>query len=91
LKRALKASVVRSSGLLLGAAIPSAILLLGASRAIDDENAMWFALWTEVIALGVLGYVAFLRRGTPWILRLVGALTTAAFGIVLIVLKAFIH
>ncbi|WP_434992405.1 hypothetical protein [Arthrobacter sp. Ld5] len=90
-RTALRAAVRRSSGLLIGAAAPAAILLLGASRAIDDGNAMWFALWAGVAVLAVLGYVAFLRRGATLPVRLLGAFTTALFGVAMIVLKAIIH
>ena len=51
--------------------------------------AIWIALWSEVVALAVLGYVAFLRRGATVLFRLIGAVATAAFGIVMIALKAF--
>lgn len=91
LSMAFRASVLRSSGLLVGAAIPATILLLGATRLIDDENAMWFALWAEVAALAVLGYLAFLRRGASVTPRILGSLTTALFGLAMIGLKSFIH
>ncbi|WP_394249350.1 hypothetical protein [Arthrobacter pityocampae] len=85
------AAVRRSSGLLVGAAVPAVILLLGASRAIDDENAMWVALWAEVAVLAVLGYIAFARRRAPVPIRILGALTTALFGLAMIGLKVIIH
>lgn len=88
---AFRAAVRRSSGLLIGAAVPAAILLLGATRAIDDENALWVALWAEVAALAVLGYFAFLKRGAAVPIRILGALTTALFGLAMIGLKAIIH
>ncbi|MET1044159.1 MAG: hypothetical protein ABWX59_08595 [Microbacteriaceae bacterium] len=91
LRGAFRASVRRSSGLLVGAAIPAGILLLGATRVVPDAVAIWLALWGEVVALGVLGYVAFLRRGARLLTRILGALATGAFGIVMILLKAFIH
>lgn len=90
-RSAFGAAVRRSSGLLVGAAVPAVILLLGASQAIDDENAMWFALWAEVAVLAVLGYIAFLKRGATIPVRVLGALTTALFGVAMIVLKAVIH
>lgn len=90
-RAAFRAAVRRSSGLLVGAAVPAAILLLGATQAIDDLNAMWFALWAEVAVLAVLGYIAFLKRGATVPVRLLGALTTAFFGVAMIGLKAVIH
>lgn len=91
LRTAFRASVRRSSGLVIGAAVPAVILLLGATRVIDDENAMWFALWVEVAALAVLGYFAFFKRGATMPIRLLGALTTALFGLAMIGLKVIIH
>ncbi len=81
----------RSLGLVASAMIPSFILLLGATRAIDDAYAIWIALWVGVLVLAVLGWIAFARRGSPWPIRLAGALGTAAFGIAMILMKAFIH
>ena len=81
----------RSLGLLASALIPSAILLLGATRAVPDSYAIWTALWAGVVVLAVLGWIAFARRGAPWPIRLAGSLGTAAFGVAMIVLKAFIH
>ncbi len=81
----------RSSGLLASAAIPSVILLAGATRVIDDVLAVWAALWSGVIVLAVLGWIAFARRNAPWGFRLLGSLTTAAFGLVMVVLKVFVH
>ncbi len=91
LNTAFRASVRRSSGLVIGAAIPAAILLLGATRVIDDQNAMWFALWAEVAALAVLGYLAFAKRRAPVPVRILGAVTTALFGLAMIGLKVIIH
>ena len=71
--------------------IPSFILLLGATKAIDDSVALWTALWVGVLVLAVLGWIAFARRGSPWPIRLAGALGTAAFGFAMILMKALIH
>lgn len=91
LRQAFRASFRRSLGLLASAMIPSFILLLGATRAIPDAYAVWAALWAGVVVLAVLGWIAFTRRGASWPVRLAGSLATAAFGIAMIVLKAFIH
>src|SRR4029453_18968635 len=91
LREAFRISFRRSLGLLASALIPSFILLLGATRVIPDAYAIWTALWVGVVVLAVLGWIAFSRRGSPWPIRLAGALGTASFGIAMIVLKAFIH
>jgi hypothetical protein len=91
LAEAFRASMRRSLGLLASAMIPSFILLLGATRAVPDQVAIWAALWAGVVVLAVLGWIAFTRRGSSWLGRIAGSLGTAAFGIVMILMKSFIH
>ena len=91
LGQAFRASFNRALGLLASAMIPSSILLLGATRVVPDAVAIWIALWAGVVVLAVLGWIAFARRGAAWPIRLAGALCTAAFGVAMIALKAFIH
>lgn len=88
---AFRGSLRRSLGLLTAALLPSGVLLLGALRAIDDTVAIWTALWLGVVILAVIGYSAFARLGSAFPMRIVGSLTTAAFGVAMIVLKALIH
>lgn len=64
------------------------ILLLGATRVVDDRNVIWLALWTCV---AVLGCIAFHRRRAPWSIRILGSLATAAFGAVIMLAKALIR
>lgn len=78
-------------GLLIAAVLPCAILLLGASDWIGDRDAVSIALWSGVVILAVLGFVAFQRRGYGLAGRLLGAVATGAFGVVLIVIKALVH
>lgn len=78
-------------GLLIAAVLPCAILLLGALNWVGDRDAVSLALWSGVALLTVLGFLAFWRRGYGLLGRLVGAVATGAFGIVLIVVKAAIH
>ena len=91
LREAFQTSVRRSLGLLASSMIPLSILLLGATRAIDDSLALWTALWAGVVVLAALGWIAFARRGASWPVRLAGALGTAMFGVVMMLMKAFIH
>jgi len=81
----------RSLGLLLSSLLPSAVLLLGATHRIVDIRAIWLALWMCVAVLAVLGFIAFARRGAAWYMRIIGAITTAGFGVVMIIAKALIH
>ncbi|MFE6965860.1 hypothetical protein ACFVAJ_12135 [Agromyces sp. NPDC057679] len=91
LRQAFDAALNHSLGLLASALLPSLILLLGALRVVPDALTIWLALWAGVLVLAVLGFVAYRRRGAPLHKQLLGAVTTAAFGLVMIVLKAFIH
>ncbi len=80
-----------SWGLLVSALIPCAILLLGTLRIVPDAPATWLALWSCIVLLGVLGYLAHQRRGAPMHLRILGALVTASFGGLLALLKVLVH
>ncbi len=91
LRKAFQGALGRSHGLLVASIPASIVLLLGALRAFDDDLTIWLALWINVAVLAVLGFVAFARRGAGLLGRLGGALLTAAFGVVVILLKAFIH
>ncbi|WP_246150021.1 hypothetical protein [Agromyces intestinalis] len=88
---AFRTSLRRSAGLLASALIPSLILLLGATDLVDDDTALWVALWSGVLVLAVLGWIAFVRRGAAWYVCLIGAVATASFGFMMILAKAFIH
>lgn len=84
-------AVRHSSGLLLGALIPLLIILLGAAGVIEDDTAVWAALWIDAALLGVIGYLAVARMTTkPWA-RAVGAIVTALLGVAIMVMKALIH
>lgn len=91
IREAFRLAIGRSAGLLTSALIPSFLLLLGASEVVADTTAIWVALWTCVLVLAILGFIAFSRRGASWPWRIVGALGTATFGLVMIILKAAIH
>ena len=87
----LRAAAHHSEGMLLVSLIPIAVLLLGVTRVVDDDLAIWVALIVDTLLLGVLGWVAvssWTRRFWP---RLWGTLITAGFGVVIIVLKVFVH
>ncbi len=91
LLRALGQSLAHSWGMLLVALVPAILLTLGVVGLLSHEAAIWATLWLDVALLGVLGYfgVAGWTR-TLWP-RLVGGALTAALGVVLILLKAWIH
>ncbi|MDY0911117.1 hypothetical protein [Microbacterium sp. CFBP9034] len=91
LAASIRSSVRQSGGMLLAAVAPLLVLLLGAVGLLDDDTAIWTALVVNTIILGGLGWTAVARWSTHWWPRLLSALFTAAFGGVLILLKAVIH
>lgn len=88
---AVRISLRHSLGFLTSAVPPSIVLLLGALQAVPDDVAVWTALWLGVIILGTLGYSAFALRGSPWPIRILGCLGTAALGVSMILLKVVVH
>jgi hypothetical protein len=91
LPASLRAALYHSLGMLVVSLAPVAVLLRGVTRAIDDDLAIWTALIVDTVALGILGWLAVAKWTHHFWLRLASAMLTAAFGGVLILLKAFIH
>lgn len=88
LGQALAHGVRESAGLLVAGAIPVVMLALGLIGVVQDAEAVWLALGVDVLLLGVLGwFIAAARTRSIWI-RLSSLLLMAAFGMVLILLKA---
>lgn len=88
---ALLGAIKHSTGLLVAALIPSLVLLLGAAGVLSDNDAIWGALWIDTLLLGILGYIGVARWATGIRWRLLGALCTALFGIIIVALKVLIH
>jgi hypothetical protein len=91
LRASFRAATRQSVGMVIAAVAPLFVLLLGATRVVEDDTALWIALIVNTLILGGLGWVAVARWSTHWWPRLLSALLTAAFGGVLILLKAVIH
>lgn len=91
LRRSFVAAFHHSEGMLLVSVAPIAVLALGVTRVVDDEVAIWTALTLDTVILAVLGWFAVARWNPAFWPRLASALITAAFGGVLIALKALIH
>jgi len=67
------------------------VLLLGVTRVVPDDLAIWLALVIDTLALATLGWLAVAKWTRNFWLRLASALTTAAFGLIIVALKAFIN
>jgi hypothetical protein len=88
---AFRLAIDHSVGMLYAAILPSILLLLGVFHALSYEVSVSWALWVSMIVLGVLGYLAFAERRSAIVVRILGALGTAAFGLVMIVLNVIVH
>lgn len=88
---AFRHSLTRSRGLLTAVIPPAIPLVLSALGVFEARTADWLALWAIVGVLAILGYLAYSRKGAAIHVRLIGAASTAAFGIVIILAKALLH
>lgn len=83
-------AMAKTQGMLLSAVIPGAFLALGAIGVLHDKTAIWAALWACVGVLAVLGYVAYRKLGATMLWRIIGALSTASFGLIIVVVKLIV-
>jgi len=90
IRAAIRASARKSRGMLVSVLPPGAALLLGVFGVVADGTAKWIALWVCVAVLAVLGFIAYRRKGASVPICLLGALSTASFGFVIIVVKAVV-
>lgn len=91
LRTSFREATTKSSGMLYAAIAPSLILLLGVFHVLRMDAAVSFSLLVATAVLGVLGFIAFTQRGSPMIIRILGALGTAFFGTIMIVLNTAVH
>jgi hypothetical protein len=91
LPESIRGAVHHSLGMLVISLAPVAVLLLGVTEVVDDDFAIWLALTIDALALGVLGWLAVSKWTRHFWLRLASALLTAAFGGILILMKALLH
>lgn len=90
LKDAIRRAIRRSRGLFAATVIPAAVLLLGAVGIVEDNVAIWASLWVCVAVLAWLGFRAYRRKGAPWWGQILGAVSTASFGVIIIIAKAIV-
>lgn len=80
-----------SSGMLYASVLPSVPLVLGAFSIMTTDDAVSLSLLIAMIVLGALGYNALGERGKHPVLRVLGAIGTAFFGFLVIVLNIAVH
>lgn len=86
----IKGALRHSIGLPIAAVIPLVILLLGVLNIIRDETAIWAVMWADIALLASLGYLASRRITDKPLSRTWVSLLTAAFGGIIMALKALI-
>ncbi|CAN5333044.1 hypothetical protein BH09ACT5_BH09ACT5_14020 [soil metagenome] len=88
---ALRRAVSHSTGMLYAAVLPSLVLLLGVFHVMSADEAVGVALLVAAVLLGVLGYSAFALRRSKIIVRILGGIGTALFGLLMILLNIVVH
>ena len=71
--------------------IPVVVLALGVIKVLSDNQAIWGTLWLTVLVLGVLGWLGVAAWTRNPSRRIMGAVATALFGVLLIGLKVLVH
>jgi len=90
-RRSLQVALHEARGLLFAAIPPLVFIIVGLFGVREGAVAYWVALWTEVVILLVIGWIAFGGRRIRWYWRLCGACATAALGFLAVLLKILIH
>jgi len=88
---ALKRGIAESLGMIVVGIFPVVVLLFGVIGLIRPVDAVWLALLLDMLLLGLLGWIVTATRLKNVWARVGGALVSAGFGALIIVLKALIH
>jgi len=89
--KAFRHTIKHVSGMLYAAILPAAVLLLSVFGIISKDEAVDDALNLVVLLLAVLGYFSFAQRGSKIWVRILGAIGTGFFGIIILLLNAIVH
>jgi hypothetical protein len=91
MSQAFREAVGHASGMLYAAVLPSIVVLLGAFPILSYSASVDDALLLVLIMLGVIGYESFHQRRSRMVVRIFGAIGTALFGLIMIILNTTIH
>lgn len=91
IRAAARVALRHSSGMLVAPVLPLAVLLLGHSGLLSEQQAVWACSWLCVALLGVLGYTKATAWTTSLWVRLASGLVIAFLGLVLVLLKMWVH
>lgn len=91
LRTSFRSGVTESIGVLESAIIPTIPLVLGVLGVLPGRAAVFLSLIVATVVLGLLGFLAFSLRHGRWWVRVLGAIGTALFGVIVIVLEGSLH
>lgn len=91
LRRATVRAVQHASGMLYAALPASLVMTAGGLQGLEMEDVYAQTMWVTLVVLAILGYAAYQRRGAHIVVRIIGALATAALGIFIVLLEYAIH
>jgi hypothetical protein len=91
IRRAFREAVGHASGMLYAAVLPSIPLILGVAGLLKDDDAVDLSLVVVVVQLGLMGYQSFAQRKSKIVVRIFGAIGTALFGLLMIILNTIVH
>jgi hypothetical protein len=86
-----RAELNREWPLVAGAVPPILPLLFAPLGMLSDDNAETLAMGTGIVLLAIVGIAIALRRGSGLIGIAISAASSAAFGVVIVMLKALVH
>jgi hypothetical protein len=88
---ALHDAVWHTSGMLYAAILPSVPLVIAVFGALKDDDAANLSMLVVVVQLAVIGYDSFTQRRSPIIIRILGAIGTGLFGLLMVILNLIVH
>jgi hypothetical protein len=91
ISQAFRESVGHASGMLYAAVLPSIVVLLGAFPFLSYQDSVDDSLVVVLIMLAALGYTSFAQRRSKIVVRIFGAIGTALFGLIMIILNTIVH
>lgn len=91
IRAAARVAVLHSREMLIAPVLPLAVLLLGHSGLLSEQQAVWACMWSCVALLGVLGYAKVAAWTTSLWVRLASGVAVALLGLVLVLLKMWVH
>jgi hypothetical protein len=88
---ALRAGLRDEVGVIEGATVPLAVLLLAPLGVVDDSTAIWASVWCGVGLLTLMPAVWLRRIGSGWAECVMASAVAGFFGLLLVALKVFVH